>query len=220
LALPLLLAAAFVALFDTPAAYPFRLFVVFLHEVSHALAAVLTGGEVLAITLSADEGGAALTRGGWPFVILNAGYLGSLLWGALFLLLGSRPRDAPPVLGAIGAGTLVVALLFVRSPFGLLYTVAAGVALLVVAAKLPASASELLLAALGSMSALYAVADVASDVLFRSSAHSDAAALARLTLVPAAFWGVLWIALSIAVLFALLRRLARGAGRARARRQP
>lgn len=220
LVLPLLFGAVFVVFFDSPAAYPFRLFVVFLHEVSHALAAVLTGGEVLSITLSADEGGAALTRGGWPFVILNAGYLGSLLWGALFLLLGTRPREAPSVLGAIGAATLVVAALFVRSPFGLVYTVAAGVALLLVAAKLPASASELLLAALGSMSALYAVADVASDVLFRSSAQSDAAALARLTGVPAAAWGVLWIALSLTVLFSLLRRLAGAGRRARPRREP
>ena len=39
-----------------------------------------------------DEGGVCLTRGGWPFLMLNAGYLGSLLWGALFLLLGARRR--------------------------------------------------------------------------------------------------------------------------------
>jgi hypothetical protein len=208
LVLPLLLGVAFVVLFDSPFVYPFRLFVVFLHEVSHAIAAVLTGGRVVSIGLGADEGGVCVTRGGWPFVILNAGYLGSLLWGAAFLRLGERPRNAPAVLGVIGAVTLVAAALYVRTPFGLAYTVGAGLVLLLVAAKLPAGASEVLLAAIGAMSVLYAVADITSDVLRRYAAQSDAAALARLTHVPAVVWGVLWIALSLAVLAALLRRLA------------
>ena len=63
-------------LWDTFVVYPFRLFVVFLHEISHGLAAVLTGGSIVSIGLSFDEGGVCLTRGGWPFLILNAGYLG------------------------------------------------------------------------------------------------------------------------------------------------
>ena len=40
LLLPLALAGAFVLLFDSPLVYPFRLFVVFLHEVGHAVVAV------------------------------------------------------------------------------------------------------------------------------------------------------------------------------------
>jgi uncharacterized protein YyaL (SSP411 family) len=77
------------------------------------------------------------------------------------------------------------------------------------APKFPTPTSlEALLAAIDVMSALYAVADVASDVLRRHSAQSDAAALARLTGVPAVVWGVVWIAISIAVLAAVVRRLA------------
>ena len=208
LVLPLLLGAAFVVLFDTPFVYPFRLFVVFLHEVSHGIAAFLTGGKVLSIGIGADEGGVCVTRGGWPFVILNAGYLGSLVWGAAFLALGANRRNAPPVVGAIGVFTLVAAALYVRTPFGLAYAVLTGLVLVVVAAKLPVGASEVLLAAIGAMSALYAVADVASDVIRRHSSQSDAAALARLTGVPAVVWGVVWMALSIAVLVTLVRRLA------------
>jgi len=208
LVLPLVLGAAFVFLFDSPFVYPFRLFVVFLHEVSHGIAAFLTGGEVLSIGIGSNEGGVCVTRGGWPFAILNAGYLGSLLWGAAFLALGANRRNAPPVLGAIGVFTLTAAALYVRTPFGLAYAVVAGLVLVGVAAKLPVGASEALLAAIGVMSALYAVADVASDVLRRHSVQSDAAALARLTGVPAVVWGVVWIAISIAVLAALVRRLA------------
>ncbi len=208
LLLPLALGVAFVLLFDSPVVYPFRIFVVFLHEVSHGLAALLTGGHVVSIAISPDEGGVCLTRGGWPFLILNAGYLGSLLFGALFLLLGARRRNAAPVLAAVGLVTLVAALVYVRSWFGFVYCLLAGLALLVVAIWLPAGASEVLLAAIGAMSALYAVADIASDAIVRHSSASDAAQLARATGLPEVLWGVLWIAASLLTLATVARRLA------------
>jgi hypothetical protein len=207
LVLPLLLGVLFVLLFDSALVYPFRLFVVFLHEVSHGLAAVVTGGQVVSIAISPDEGGVCLTRGGWPFVVANAGYLGSLLFGVLFLLLGAERRNAAPVLGAIGAFTLIAGLLYVRSWFGFVYCVIMGLALVVVSARLPAGVSEVLLAAIGAMSALYAIADIASDAVFRHSAASDAAVLARATGLPALLWGALWIVASVATLVAVARRL-------------
>ncbi len=207
LLLPLAFAVVFVLAFDSVLVYPFRLFVVFLHEVGHAVAAVLTGGRVLAIGISPDEGGVCLTRGGWPFLVLNAGYLGSLLFGALFLLLGARRRNAPVVVGAVGVFSTVAALLYLRTWFGFVYTLLAGAALLLVATRLRPAASEWLLAAIGSMSMLYAVADIASDVIFRHPGNSDAAALARLTHVPAVLWGVAWIAVSVAVTVSVVRRL-------------
>jgi hypothetical protein len=208
LVLPLLFGVLFVLLFDSPFVYPFRLFVVFLHEISHGIAAVATGGEIVAIAISPDEGGVCLTRGGWPFLILNAGYLGSLLFGALFLLLGARRRSAAPVVAAIGAFTLVATLLYVRSVFGFAYCLLMGLAFLVVATKLPSEVSEVVLAAIGAMSALYAVADMTSDAIVRHAAASDAAQLAQATGLPTLLWGVLWIAASVVTLAAVARRLA------------
>jgi len=207
LALPLALAGVVLLLWDTFVVYPFRLFVVFLHEISHGLAAVVTGGSVVSIGLSFDEGGVCLTRGGWPFLILNAGYLGSLLWGALFLLLGGRRTRARAAIAVVGAFTLVVTLVYVRTLFGFFYGLLTAFVLLAVATKLKPAVSETLLAAIGATSVLYAVWDIASDVLLRHSGQSDAAALARLTGVPAIVWGVAWIALSTAVLVSVLRRL-------------
>jgi len=208
LLLPLALAAAALLLWGTFVVYPFRLFVVFLHEISHGLAAVATGGSIVSIGLSFDEGGVCLTRGGWPFLILNAGYLGSLLWGALFLLLGGRRARARSAVGVVGLFTLAVTLVYVRTWFGFLYGLATGLVLLAVATKLKPAVSETLLAAIGATSVLYAIWDIASDVLVRHSGESDAAALARLTGVPAILWGVAWAAVSIAVLVSVLRRLA------------
>lgn len=206
--LPLLLGVAAVLLWDTFVVYPFRVFVVFLHEISHGLAAVLTGGRIVSIGLTPDEGGVCVTQGGSRFLTLSAGYLGSLLWGALFLLLAARRRRAPGVVALIGLFTLAVTLLYVRTWFGLLYGVLAATAFLLVASKLKAEASEVLLAAIGVMSGLYAIWDIASDVLLRSIPCSDASALAGLTGVPAVVWGVVWIAASTWVLSVVLRRLA------------
>jgi len=208
LVLPLSLGLLAVLLWNTFVAYPFRLFVVLLHEISHGIAAVLTGGRIVAIGLSFAEGGVCVTQGGSRFLVLNAGYLGSLLWGALFLVLGERRRRAPAVIGAIGAFTLVATLVYVRSWFGILYGALAGLALVLVAARLKPVASEVLLATIGVMSCLYAVWDVASDVLLRSHPDSDASALASLTGIPAVIWGTLWVAASLWVIVAVVRRLA------------
>jgi hypothetical protein len=196
LLLPLGIAALALLLWDSLVAFPFRIFVVF------------TGGAIESIDLRFDEGGVCRTRGGWPFLILNAGYLGSLIWGATFLVLGERRTRSRTAIAVIGAFTLVVTLLYVRTLFGFAYGLAAGFALLGVAARLRPAVSEILLAAIGATSALYAVWDIASDVLFRHSNESDAAALAQLTGIPAIVWGVAWIAVSLGVLGYVVKRLA------------
>jgi hypothetical protein len=112
------------------------------------------------------------------------------------------------VVAVVGVFTLAVTLVYVRTWFGFVYGLGAGLVLLAVASRLRPAVSEFLLAAIGVTSSLYAVWDVASDVLLRSAAQSDAAALARLTGVPAVAWGVAWVLVSLAVLVSVLRRLA------------
>src|SRR5437016_3986373 len=68
--------------------YPFRLFVVYVHEASHCLAAILTGGKVERFTLhplNPEYRGLAYTRGGKRTVITSAGYIGSVIIGGLLL---------------------------------------------------------------------------------------------------------------------------------------
>ena len=66
LLVPLLLAAVVYAFWSTVFVWPLRLFVVLLHEVSHGLAAVATGGRIVSIELSPAEGGLCTTAGGGP----------------------------------------------------------------------------------------------------------------------------------------------------------
>jgi hypothetical protein len=208
--LPLLVALLTVAGWSSFLVYPLKIFVVFLHEISHGLAALASGGSIRAIGLTFDEGGVCVTEGGSRFLILNAGYLGSLVWGALLLVLATRTRRSREIVGVIGAFTLVVTLVYVRSAFGLVYGLATGAGLLLVAGKLPRAVSDVLLTAMGVVSCLYAVVDVGSDVLTRTVPGSDASALALLTGLPPLFWGLLWTAVSVAVVGLTLRFVVRG----------
>ncbi len=207
---PLVAAVVLLAAWDSLFVWPLRLFVVLLHEVSHGLAAVLTGGEIVRLELSPAEGGLCVTRGGSRFLVLSAGYLGSLMWGVLILLAGARGRRDRQAVTALGLMTLGVTLLYVRSLFGFVYGLAFGAALLLVAWRLPPKVADAVLIVVGTVSCLYAPWDVASDVLLRDVPGSDAHALAALTGIPALAWGLFWMLLAFAVMAATLRKLVRG----------
>ena len=91
------------AFWDTALIKPFRFFVVLVHEVNHAAAALLTGGEVVEIRTHWNESGHTLARGGIYPVISAAGYVGSALVGALLIYTGLYPHAQRLVLLLIGA---------------------------------------------------------------------------------------------------------------------
>lgn len=201
--------AFFVALWllwDTPVVYPVKLFVVLVHEISHGLVAVATGGEIREIAVTADQGGYCVCPGGDAFLTLSAGYLGSLGWGAFFALLAGRgQRLGRSVLVAAGAGILILTLLYIRRPFALLLGLGSGAALAWAGTKLRAAGVQALLLGLGLTSCLYALLDVKSDVLDRPGTTSDATLLADVTGIPGFLWGLLWIGISLGVVVWLVR---------------
>ncbi len=129
--------AALWFLWDTPVVYPLKIFVVLLHEMSHALVAVATGGTIDRIVLDPYQGGACYCPGGSAFLTLSAGYLGSLGWGAL-MVEGARAKRirSDLVNGAIGGLVVVLTALFVRSTFGFVFGIAFGLAMIALSRKL------------------------------------------------------------------------------------
>lgn len=197
---------------NTPVVYPVQVFVVFLHEISHGIAAVLTGGSIQQITLNPRLGGACYCPGGNAFVTLSAGYLGSLIWGGVILEVGRKSkRAANRFTGGIGLAVILLTLLFVRSAFGLLFGVLFGAFLLLAARYLRDRANRLLLMGVGLTSCLYAILDIKSDILDRPHLPSDAYMLAQLTGIPTVIWGALWIGLALVISGWLLLRAFREA---------
>jgi hypothetical protein len=204
--------AAVIFLWDTPAVYPLQVLVVFFHEMSHGAAAILTGGSIREISVVPEQGGFCVTEGGSRFLILSAGYLGSLAWGGAILVLSSRTRHDRLIAGVTGALLAATSLLFVRPflSFGFLFGTASGAALVASAARLPAGFNDFVLRVIGLTSCLYAILDIKSDVLDRRGIGSDADMLAEITPLPSVAWGALWIRIAVGVAVYALRLAARG----------
>jgi hypothetical protein len=188
------------ALWRTPLVFPLKILVIFLHELSHGLAAVVTGGSIEAISLSVQEGGHAITRGGNGFIILSAGYLGSLLLGVMLLLIGLKTHADRTALGLFGLITLLVTALYIRDIFPLIFCTITGLAMLATAWFLNRPINDFVLRVIGLTSMIYVPYDIFDDTIARSGLRSDAYMLAEQFGGPTIFWGGLWLVISLAVI--------------------
>lgn len=193
------------ALWTTPVIVPLKILVVFLHEASHALAALLTGGSVDEMSLSILEGGHVISRGGNLFLIISAGYVGSLLLGAGLFVIALQTRADKVLVGLLGALMVGLALIYMREIFPLLFCLGGGGVLLAVAWFLDHRINDLVLRIIGLTSMMYVPYDIFSDTLLRSHLRSDARLMAEMIGGPTMFWGVIWLILSVVIVGAVLR---------------
>jgi hypothetical protein len=75
--------------------------------------AILTGGTILRVSIDPLVGGATIVEGGHPAIILSAGYIGSTLFGGVFILAGWDTLVAKIMSFVIGIG-LICPLVLVR----------------------------------------------------------------------------------------------------------
>ncbi|HEX8561219.1 MAG TPA: M50 family metallopeptidase [Pyrinomonadaceae bacterium] len=208
--------------------YPFRIFVTFIHEGGHALAAVLTGGSVRSLTVSLDGSGEVYSASGGllsRMFVSSAGYLGAMAFGALLLFLVRLNVRARGVLAASGALILLLTVFFgfLAPVWNLslpgLFTLVAGVALpaaLFAAARyLRPRAAAFLVSFVAVQCVLNAVFDLKAVLLMSalSNEHTDAANMAAATGVSAIFWALFWIAVSFVILSLVLRAYVAGKDR-------
>jgi len=207
--------------------YPFRIFVTFIHEGGHALAALLTGNSVASLSVAMNASGETYTtKGGFisQVLISSAGYLGSMAFGALLLVLIRKTVAARFVL--LGSGLLIFGLTLI---FGLLkpllswgalsgipFTLVAGmllsIGLVLVARFASARVASFLVSFLAVQCILNALLDL-KTVFFLSSpfapaslaSRTDAVNMANATGIPAFFWAVTWIVLSLGILWFAMR---------------
>lgn len=191
--------------------YPFRLFVTFVHESGHGLAALITGGRFIEFTVSGDGSGLAQTAGGSRALILPAGYLGAALFGAaLFYFANTIPHSR--VL-SVGLGVLVILITVLYT--GLLSTafivgLLMGAALIFIGRRAHEDINTLVLNILAVLTGLNAVFDLLmlmnNSNVGMGNVRNDAAAFSAeiAPLIPAAVWAFLWCALAILMLGAAI----------------
>jgi hypothetical protein len=208
--------------------YPFRIFVTFIHEGGHALAALLTGNSVQSLTVSVDGSGEVYSAAGGLFsqmFISSAGYLGAMSFGALMLLLIRRAASARIVLAGSAALIFLLTLFFgfLAPLWNLslpgLFTLFAGVALplgLFAAARYAGQrTAAFLVGFIAVQCVLNALFDL-KNVLYASAltdAHTDALNMARATGVHQLFWAAFWVGVGCVILSLALRAYAVGKSR-------
>ncbi|KII12702.1 M50 family metallopeptidase [Phaeobacter sp. S60] len=194
-----------VLLWSTPAVLPLRILTVFLHETSHAIVTLATGGEGLNLTVDPYEGGSVTARGGNRFLMLSAGYTGSLLIGAALFVIALRTDWDRRILALFGALTLLVAAIYIRDLFALVFTLTTGVLMLATARYLSLAVNDLILRIIGISSMIYAPLDIWDDTIARSYLRSDARMMAEEIGGTTVIWGGLWLVISLAVIGLTLR---------------
>jgi hypothetical protein len=201
----ILITALVFLLWSTPVAVPLKILVVFLHELSHAVTILMTGGSVESFSISSQQGGVVVGRGGNRFLSLSAGYLGSLALGMALLILALRTRADRAVLAGFGGVMCLVAVLYIRDPFALVFSIGTGAAMIAAAWYLRPDASDLVLRVIGLTSMIYVPFDIFDDTIRRSGARSDAFMLAEEFGGSAMLWGGIWLVLSCLVIVLCLR---------------
>ena len=193
------------ALWQTPVMIPLKILVVFLHELAHGLMTLVTGGKVVSLSVSPQQGGLVVSAGGNRFLTLTAGYLGSLLIGVVLLLVALRTKADRGVMTVFGAIMLAVAVFYIRDLFALAFTIGTGLAMLAVARFLSQQLNDLLLRVIGLTSMIYVPYDIFSDTIARSALRSDARMLAEEFGGTTMIWGGIWLVISLLVIGWCLR---------------
>ena len=204
--------------------YPFRIFVTFIHEGGHALAALLTGNSVASLSVAPNASGlTSTTKGGLisQIFISSAGYVGAMAFGALLLALIRKAFAARLVL--LGCGIFVFTLTMIYGLFkpifsmnawsGIPFTLFAGVGisvgLFLIARFASARVATFFVSFLAVQCVLNALFDLKAVFIYSSpfgkSVHTDAMNMATATGIPAIFWSVIWIVLALGILWFVMR---------------
>lgn len=186
--------------------YPFQLFVTLVHELSHGVAALLTGGRFVRFVIAPDTSGLATTAGGWRWFVVSAGYLGAALFGGLLLALTNRsPGSRERRWLAVGLGLFfaLITLLFARNLTAIAVGGLAAATLLALGwygSRLWLTFGLNLLAIQCSLNALDSLWGLVRLNAGPFNLPNDAQTMADLTHLPAVFWAVLWSLTALTIL--------------------
>ncbi|HEX2269940.1 MAG TPA: M50 family metallopeptidase [Pyrinomonadaceae bacterium] len=204
--------------------YPFRIFVTFIHEGGHAIAALLTGNTVEYLNVSPNASGEVYsTHGGLlsQIFISSAGYLGAMGFGALLLVLIRKAIAARIVL--LASAVLIFGLTMIYGLFkplysfnglsGIPFTLAAGifisVALVLLARFASARVATFFVSFLAVQCVLNALFDLKTVFFlaspFAPAVPTDAVNMAHATGLPAILWAGVWIVLALGILWFVMR---------------
>ncbi|PKH89306.1 M50 family metallopeptidase [Colwellia sp. Bg11-28] len=176
----------------------------YFHEISHGIAALLTGGEIMRIQLFANGAGLCTTRGGLSFIISFFGYAGATFWGwLLFKLANSHQRTAQIVSGFMIVLLLVSIIFWARDLLTIIIISSLAVMFVLTIKMRRLYTLQVLLKFFGLSILLNSL--FSPTYLFDGRDLGDGAALASITMVPELVWVLLWCVLAVVALYSLIK---------------
>ncbi len=191
----ILVVVAFVLSYIPIINIPFTWIMTFFHEISHGIGALLTGGSVEKINLHLTGSGLCYTTGGSRFVVLQAGYIGAVIWGiVIYEMADEISHKSTSRLAIFLAGLVAIsALLYGRDVITWIIMLAI-LGLFVSIVKLQETyLMKLSLKFIG----IYVLLDAVRAPLHLIDGRNfgDGAKLSDLTGIPEILWVLLWLAI-------------------------
>jgi hypothetical protein len=202
------LAVLALVFWDTPFIKPFRVFVVWMHEMGHAIATLATGGQVAELRVRWNESGHVLSSGGIRPIISSAGYVGAACVGALLIYCGRWGGAQRYLLAIIGMAQVFMAAWYTPiDGVDFWFGVGCGVILTFIAFRFDVWAN-VLATWIGVMLCLYSLHDFRTD-LWMQTEQTDAGILAKYWGAPILAYPIalVWAAVSVWVMFLAMRGL-------------
>lgn len=208
-----LLAQVRIPILEKDASFFVDWLVVFLHELGHALAAVVTGGRATQLVIFPDipgVAGYACTAGGIHPIVQMGGYVGSALFGGFFIFAALHKK---PLFSQYGLRVIAVILVLSQVfwfPFGSCGGFQAGIRDAIVSISfcavgalifwklniLPLRLKKSILLFLGTASLCQIILDINGGPSSDLQAFTD-----TMKVLPLLFWKILWFLLVIAIAF-------------------
>jgi hypothetical protein len=180
----------------------FRIVSTLVHEAAHAFTALVFNGEIIAVNLFSDTSGNTITKAKSrmvQFLVSFAGYPATALTGFVFLLMLSHGLELY-LLFIILSLTLLMIVLYIRNGYGIFWASTFTII-------------NLLLVYYNEPNSLYLATAFYSLIIFTDSVLSafillgitfrtpkkagDSSNLQKITSLPAAFWSILFVCISL-----------------------
>lgn len=192
---------AAIVLANVPIAHwPFSWLEVYFHEMSHGLAAVITGGSISRIVLNFDGSGLCYTFGGWGPLVTFSGYAGASIFGAIIYLgarMSGKSSNWLSIIMVLLIGTSAV--LWARD-------INTWIIILIICAVLYLSIHYTIgkvFPYVMEFAGVYVMVSAVRSPTFmiNNDKRSDGDTLASLTLIPEIVWVAVWCSIAVFVMF-------------------
>jgi uncharacterized membrane protein len=188
--------------------YPFSLLATYLHEASHGIIAIVTGGKLLKFTIEPNGSGLAYTTGGIRFLITSAGYLGTTIWGALLLFGILNKTSERKILISLSLFLLIFTIIFSGNLISFLTGIGFSIFFYLLLKIKNKNITNIIISLISIELCLQSFNDIVNLIfLSKSNIKTDAHALSETLygIIPPILFAIIWAIISIYIYYLVFK---------------